>query len=67
MELKIGLTYKDSEFGRLTYIGRIGYELNLPTVSKKKGRNVFVALDVFKLPVFMTLKQDELKDLIPLS
>jgi hypothetical protein len=63
MELQIRYVYYDSELGKLLYIGRIGYELNLPMISKQKGKNVFIAVDAFKLPVFITLKKDEIKNL----
>lgn len=39
--LVIGKVYTDRHIGRLSYIGRIGYELNIPGV---KGSNIFVDL-----------------------
>ena len=39
--LVIGKVYIDRHIGKLSYIGRIGYELNIPGV---KGSNVFVSL-----------------------
>jgi hypothetical protein len=63
MELQIRYTYYDSELGKLLYIGRIGYELNLPMISKQKGKNVFIAVDAFKLPVFVTLNKDDINNL----
>ena len=39
--LVIGKVYTDRHIGKLSYIGRIGYELNIPGV---KGTNVFVDL-----------------------
>lgn len=68
MELQIGLTYHDKEFGKMLYIGRTGYEINIPTLlGKQKGKYVFVAVDAFKLPVMMRYTKEETKDLKPLS
>ena len=39
--LKIGNVYVDRHIGKLSYIGRIGYELNIPGI---KGCHVFVDL-----------------------
>lgn len=39
--LVIGNVYNDRHIGKLSYIGRIGYELIIPGV---KGTNVFVSL-----------------------
>ena len=39
--LVIGKVYNDRHIGKLSYLGRIGYELIIPGV---KGTNVFVSL-----------------------
>ena len=44
--LIIGKTYNDKILGKLLYIGRIGYELNMPHISKVKGMHIFVALNM---------------------
>lgn len=44
--LKLEAIYTDKDLGRLVYIGRIGYELNIQGV---KGKAVFVAQNTLSL------------------
>jgi hypothetical protein len=57
--LVIGKVYTDRHIGRLSYIGRIGYELNIPGV---KGSNVFVDLST---GVQVRLTKKEIEQLQP--
>lgn len=57
--LVTGKVYTDRHIGRLSYIGRIGYELNIPGV---KGSNVFVDLST---GVQVRLTKKEIEQLQP--
>jgi|LakMenEpi03Aug12_release.lakeMendotaPanAssembly.Ray.scaffolds.fasta_scaffold4206705_2 hypothetical protein len=62
MELQIGLSYLDKELGKILYIGRTGYEINIPILGKQKGKHVFVTMR-FKHPVMVKLSKQDTKDL----
>jgi len=56
--LKLEAVYTDKHLGRLVYIGRIGYELNIQGV---KGKAVFVVQNTLSL---VCLTKQEILDLI---
>jgi hypothetical protein len=57
----IGEIYRDEHLGLLIFMGRTGYELNLP--NQKKGKHLFRLLDMKKTH-FVVLTKKELNNLI---
>lgn len=51
-KLKIGKVYTDKQIGKVVYMGRIGFELNVPGI---KGSNIFVDLST-GMQIWLTKK-----------
>jgi hypothetical protein len=56
--IRIGETFNDRILGKMLYIGRIGYELNMPHICKLKGRHIFVGIDIRYHPLIPFTKKD---------
>jgi hypothetical protein len=60
--IRIGEIFTDRILGKMLYIGRIGYELNMPQICKLKGRHIFVGIDI-RYPTLIPFTKKNIQEL----